>query len=1047
MRLATWIFLAFITTAAAGMDNGLGQLKKNLQITNTSIELTRQKIKQNRDLNALPDLYMTLADFQVQRAGLSLAIRHEQNPKTPLDELDTTVEKRMKEEAIETYNLVITRFPNYSELDKALNFLGNEYLELGQGEKSLETFHKLTERFPQSKLWDASQFAIGNHYFEKKDFAFAMAQFAKILERPEGAYTSLARFRIGWCQINQSQWQPAFENFEKIFTGKNQITAAVVKGITDNSDVKEESLIASIWPYLELKPEELAKRNDLSDPIAYYEKNSTGDQVFIKVLLRLARRLEIKKRSREQARALYLALRLTADPEQKLPLLEAYYLLNRDQKIGLSSQDEIEQVFMTLEPQSQKIKAKYEPLARDVATQVHKSAAATHRQEDLILAIKAYETYLHLYPKGRFENEMRVNMAEGLFQSGQFIPAATAYEGAAKTKKANVKELMGSAIEAYIEGLKQPEKLSLVDRTQGDYGFQSLGQAYLKKYPGDRKCRAIEFNMAKALFDRREFSQARETLRAFISKYPRTEEADSAGLFYLDSFFQENDLKSLAKEGRGLLTSGRLTASANVTVKDLVEKANLRTLRQMAGDFGSKQYSDNLIRVATSGKDSSLGEPAMYEAFLSAKSSHDPQTFAIGETYLAKFANAANAKSVHLDLIQMSLRETDYRSAARYLESFNARYPQDPQANDFLEQAENLYKNLLAVEDLRRVSTRTGHFEKLAGLLFQLKRWAELVKTASQIQGLSGAYYQGIALYHSNDTTTGLNLLNRISEMRPGTAEERLMVTHSRFVVAQDEFQKTRRSMAPQTLSPALIKSAAIEAQRIEAELARVMDSQQGRWVLAALYTMGELQLTLVKFFQDSQPPPGLTREQLNRALGPQIQKAKQRAQQFFTQCQQLAKEKDILSRYALGCRNPQVAVLDTDEFAAPSSFREATDPHLAGLRQIAGARSQDTLAWMKLAENLYQQQDYPQMRMVLSHALEASKPSAAVCIAMAYADLYLGDTDSAAAALLKALAVEPGSKVATVKRLKLQQHFTGETPTRAPASANSGPWRHPWVD
>lgn len=1043
----SYVLIFLFSFLAEAKKSSLSDLQQQLKVTEQSIEVTRQKIKENRNIQALPDIYMTLADFQLQKATLSFAIKREKNPKASIEELDTTHEKRMKEEAIETYSLVSTRFLTYRDLDKALYFMAQTYSELAQPDKALQAYKKLTDQFDKSSLWEAAQFAIGNYYFEKKDFAFAMEQFQKILVRQENAYTALAHFRIGWCYINQSKWQSSFNEFEKVFNSQSDIKSADLPDAKGQTDIKEEALIASVWPYLELTSTEMTKRTDLVDPTIYYQQMSPNERVYHKVLQRLANRLTIKKRYRDAARSLYLSLQLTTSAEDKLPTLEEFFILNRDQKLAIWPKDYAQQIQATLENANLKTKNKYEPMVRDVATQLHTTALATKRTEDLEQVIEAYEVYFYLYPKNVNSEEMRINLAEAMYLNKNYVQAAQEYTKVSYRTKKDKKSYMNSALQAYMEGLKQPDKLSRLDRLQAQNGFRKLGQLFVKNFPNDSTVSAVDFNLAKLEFDGREFNKARQLLRQYLAKYPNKEESQQAALLLLDSYYQENDLKRLSAEGQKLLSMSSLSPKIKVSIKELVEQSKLKTVRNLAGDFGSKEYSQNLLKFALNSKDGSLNEPALYEAFLSAKSRKDPKTYSIAETYIAKFPASEKSKAINLELIQMALRSADFRLAGRYLEVYATRYPSDPETKNYLAQAEMIYSKLQSIDDLKRIVNKTGHREEITKLLFEQKNWTELAKEASQLQGLSGSYYQGIALYRRGDRQTSLGLLNRAAEANPNSPYEQQNAAHASFIVAQLEFEKLKSKMKPQVLSPALLKSTVNEVQSLENSLRRVLNLQQGRWVVGSLYLLGQTQLELARFFQNGQAPQGLTVDQLRKALAPQIQKAQEQAKEYFTQCKQIANEQKILTGFTRGCLQPNQIINEENEFLVTSRNLISNDQSLSPLRQSIANQSKDDKAWMRLAEKLFRNRAYADSYLVLSQLVENVPDSADGWAALGVVQLHVGKMDSAIESFKRALSFNANQTLANYALNKLESRFLISSGRQIAGRKPSGVWTHPYLE
>ncbi len=128
-------------------------------------------------------------------------------------------------------------------------------------------------------------------------------------------------------------------------------------------------------------------------------------------------------------------------------------------------------------------------------------------------------------------------------------------------------------------------------------------------------------------------------------------------------YYIRDDLKGLVSEGNALVSKIQFNPQTRAKVQELVQQAQLKNVKSLAGDFGSKKYADDIIKFAKSNKNSTLGESALFEAFTALKSQNDEKAFEVGEDYLASFPKSNKAKEILLTMTQMALISVDMRRA------------------------------------------------------------------------------------------------------------------------------------------------------------------------------------------------------------------------------------------------------------------------------------------------------------------------------------------------------------------------------------------------
>ena len=143
-------------------------LEAELATIENKILVTKKEIAKIRDASFLPDLYFSLGDMHVQKSRAMYLLKVQKNPgKTP-DQIDFTLEKRPKIEAIEIYQKIYNFFPKEKRRDRALFLTGLEQRDLGLFEPMLRTFIKLSKEFPNSSHYNEANIILGDYLFEGK---------------------------------------------------------------------------------------------------------------------------------------------------------------------------------------------------------------------------------------------------------------------------------------------------------------------------------------------------------------------------------------------------------------------------------------------------------------------------------------------------------------------------------------------------------------------------------------------------------------------------------------------------------------------------------------------------------------------------------------------------------------------------------------------------------------------------------------------------------------------------------------------------------------
>lgn len=1015
-RLKVLIIAMSLCMAAQAMPrtafaSDIKKIEQDLVRITSSIDLTKKRIKSSQEIEFLPDLYFMLGELLVDKARLSYSLKRERNSGAPAEELDFAPEKQIRLEAIETYKLIEERYPRFASLDKVIFIQGQELLQLKDTDQALKTFKKITDRFPKSSYYPRAMIEIGNIFFDKKDYDFALEQYKKVMSLSVAHQKlEVAYYKAALCYIHKDEFLNSMLHFDKVFSlmKKNKVESA--------DDIREEALIASVWPISELTSENVGTHKKFLDPLKYYQSVSFDKAVFRRVLNRFGKRMVVKVRHKEAHLAFLELFRLSDDVKERKEAMENFYLRGKDAKVEYYPSWVAEEIAKTLwivkqEDLGKELKKqelpKYEAFFRDFTTTLHKNAMVTKRQEDLRDVVKAYDKYLWIYPKSEFASDISLNMAEASFHSKDFIKGGEYYNQAAQlTKKKNKRQdYLESAIQSYTQGFAQAEKLNPVEKIQGRAGFQKLATLFAKEYPTDPGLPAVQFNFAKSYYDEQNFSKAADQFRSFIKTYPKSELVEQAAVLLVDSFYVRDDLQGVVREGEALQKNNSLPQALRSKMNQVVSQAQLKKVRSIAGEMGSKDYADKFLEFAKSAKDSNMSESALYEAFAALKAGNDPRVFEIGEQYLGRYGTNPRGKEVLLSLSQKALISADYRRAVKYLLAFGQRHKNDPAAKEAVTQAALLSDQLGDSSEAVQAYSMSGDDKKSAAIYARATQWDSLAKLATSLPGVTGLYYQGLGIYRKGQQKEGLSLLKRTSDSSASTDEEKMIVAHAGIIVAETDIENFREIGKGETFSVPLLQRKIQAYQAIDSELQKIIGSGAGKWVIAALMNYAKLNQDFSEFLKASQPPQGMNAAQFQQMIRPQIEKYAGTANENYVKCMAAAEEFEVFTQYVNGCiSRGQVNVKESmDSFPRmKANGNQSNDWSAIRSDLVKTPRSIPVLR--KAMSLALRDSDYSYAQVIVERMIEIDPQSSQAYADLGVCQLFMNELDAAQSSFTEAL-------------------------------------------
>lgn len=1039
----------------------LEQMRRDLARVDKSLEETRQKLKTVRDARFLPDLYFALAEFYVEKSRYMFAIKVAENPKTPMEELDFTGERRPKMEAIEAYDMIIDKFPKLPERDKAFFFKAHEQRELGKLEDMVKTYAQLTKEYPDSEFWTEAQVIIGDYFFEeKKDIDFAMEIYGKILARPPGPFTPLANYKMGWCLINKAEFKKALLSFEKVLNENKDVDISKLPEIFRKTDVRRDALLAMVWPYSEILPKDIVKMgSDLRGrPLEYFYELSPDPTSYEKVLSRLGRRLALKLRMIETTQVYFELLRVTKDIETRLDVVERLYVAMKNTLKPWPVHGLVQEMTKTLplvknsvtlkEAEKKKAVNDWEIFSRDIATRSQKRAKETREKLDWEWAIRDYKSYLSSFPDSKYARTLQLNLAESQFASGKIVEAARTYEDLARITKdaTKKKEFLDSAIQAYIMALRSQSELSRLELTEVRFGLREVGRDFVKSNPKDKASEDIRFNVAQTYYDERNFDEAVKGFKEYVQLYPNTPNTTVAANLILDSFNQREDYKGIIREGNELLKNPNLKdATLKTQIQQIVQQAEMRGVQKAAGDFGSPDYAANLMKLARKYKGSSLGDQALYEAFVALRAKKDPKAYESGEQLLLQHSSSKYAQEVVTSMGQMALMTADFRRAALYFELFYDRYHNKPEAKDLLKNAAQVRELLGDFKIAARDYEKLSEYDRAAKQDYLAQDWVSLTRSSGKANGINSPYYEGLAQYRLRGLGPARPSLEKAVSSSSGSYEEQEKAAHALYLLSMGAMASYKQIQlkAGQEIKNVQEKSGLLKD--LDSKLKKVIAFGNGRWTIAALYGLGQANKEFAEFIRKAPMPAGLSpaqQQQFKTAIEGQAATYDQGAKSFFDQCIQNAEKFEVFTRFALGCQSRgQVTVDEAQEVKMATRAQEKDPPGVDEFRKKLFDQPRNAQMLIKLSNMYVKGQDYSMAELILNRASEIEPENANILASIGVVRLFKNDLIEAKTWFEKALTKKPNESLALwgLAGLYRQFNFTSKLRPALQKAKSSG--------
>lgn len=634
-----------LVTKAREKTELVDKLRRDIFKVDRSIGETEKLIARSRNAPYLPDLQFRLAELYVEKSRYVYYLQAELRPEGQKGAMVSPETKLLKQKAQQIYGRILREFPDFKDADKVTFYLAHEQRELGDFDSLLKTLGDLIRKYPSSPLRLDSEQILGDYFFDKAELKEAEEHYRAILDAPPSPVHDLARYKMGWVRINQSNHAEAVTFFEAAAASAPLPGVDVAKALS----VKREALLDLVYSYTEARPAKGA--------IQYFEKLSDSRATFSLALDKLGNRYFIKQQYEYAIPALRKLLEIQPDPELEVERVEKLYDSLKAAKGKVQPKDEDIKYLVRAavqiktdpardEVNRKKVLVELEEMARDLATSIHVQAQKKDDKALYVDAAAAYESYLSLFRPKQYATTMMQNRADALFAARRYPEAARQFEelaryldsSKAKTPDANAKdkldvskdpatvtaqatppgkdgkkpgdakvsavassvgvsagtktingeqkshdEALYGALLSHYSSLKpgEVERLNAFEVSDARQALKLLGAQYLGRYPRSEHALEVKFNIARAYYEDGEYKKSAELFREFALNHSDHKDAPVAGNLAFDSLRQISDFKGIDEMGKAFLASN-LPAAFKADVQKILTTTKSEALGELA---------------------------------------------------------------------------------------------------------------------------------------------------------------------------------------------------------------------------------------------------------------------------------------------------------------------------------------------------------------------------------------------------------------------------------------------------------------------------------
>jgi TolA-binding protein len=528
---AAWLALMLVSSVARGASQSPPTIR---DLDNQPVTISTDP-PQGVNSTQTMDSYRRFLDLNAGDAGLRAeALRRlgdlhlESSESERIERELVTNEGLHATEAITLYSALLKAYPNYERNDAVLYQLARAYELSGQPDKALGGLDRLVANYPNSHYFDEAQFRRGELLFSAKSYPQAQAAYAAVIQSgARSAFYSQSLYKHGWSLFKQGENERSLESFAGV------LDAQLVSKKDPNELIEIDSLSR---PNRELVDDTFRV---MSITFSYLDGPKTIDEFVAQrkprpynyLLYSRLGDLYIEKERYTDAADSYRAFVSRDRNNEKAPLLEmqaieAYAKGGFPQLVLQGKKEFVENYsfgttyWQGRTPASEpKVVAVLKTNLKDVAQYYHAQAQRTKNVADYEEAAKWYRSYLTSFADDPDSAVTDFLLADTLFESRQYLAAATEYERTAYGY-GNHDKAAAAGYAAVVAYGKEEEAQSGDAKTAAHKSSIESSLKFAKTFPLHPESAQVLTHAATELYDAKDYPRAVQAAEELLARQP-----------------------------------------------------------------------------------------------------------------------------------------------------------------------------------------------------------------------------------------------------------------------------------------------------------------------------------------------------------------------------------------------------------------------------------------------------------------------------------------------------------------------------------------------
>ena len=709
--LALCLVLCLTLGAVGGCASGRAEVPDpprvemlRLQITKVrnAIEETRATIANSRGAPYLPELYVRLAELLSEEARYHYQLAYEREQRASRV-LHVPQVRLLKEKSIETYELVLERFPDSPLAPRVLFNIGHEHRELGNFDEMVKVLDRLVDNHEDHPLRYDALLVLGDYYFDQSKLARAKGYYDKIVRGPLYKVSGLGQYKLAWVWVNFGECDKALQNFERAIERSVEynerargdqggpVNPSEVEGLPDEPnttpvagsqqdiDVRREALVDLTYCY--------SRKRKVKEALPYFRRYAYNRDTYVAALDRLASRYRTIDKFEGAVLTSRELLKLGASDDLRtddartlyasLKRLKRYDEIDADMdlisKVVLRSYSRVDMPASSRE----ELLEEFEVYLRDLATSAQEKMGTIQKEAPkksfAQRLARGYQIYFDTFPQTDRRAVMLLNMSDVLATAERDMEAGLrALEaGELIAEESERQGALYDAIVYFQSSLEREEARGKYERVAARASLRRAADWLLTFELEPDKERRVKFAVAQTYYDEGRFDLAIDKLTAVAYEFPGTDEADAALQLALDAYNTVNDNDGLMMASRRFLAEGSPASDQlKGRIKQVLVAAEQRKLDELSLQAAGEDGGDlsPLLDFADRQKGTDLGERALINAFVAARAIGDTtKMYELADKLAQTYPNSEQLPGIYTTLAQTAIARFEYDRAVRTL--------------------------------------------------------------------------------------------------------------------------------------------------------------------------------------------------------------------------------------------------------------------------------------------------------------------------------------------------------------------------------------------